>query len=188
MNNKKDKVKNQRYFQEDWLNDPAFKDWLRKDSKNKAKARCVVCHETFELSFSGRSAITDHGKGNKHLEELRKVNSFFSPQKKKDESISASQISALETPELSSATAGQQTLDSCIYISDVVRAEIIWTMKIIDCGFSLRSSGNQSDLCSTMFPDSAIARGFQMDKTKTMYEITHELAFYFKSILVDAVG
>ena len=98
MNSKKYKVKNQRYFQEVWLNEPVFKDWLRKDSKDKTKARCVICHRTFELSSSGRSAITDHGKGKKHLEELRKVNSFFSPHKKKDESNSASQVSALETP------------------------------------------------------------------------------------------
>ena len=58
MNSKKDKVKNQRYFQEGWLNDPVFKDWLRKGSKDKAKARTAVCHKTFELSSSGRSAIT----------------------------------------------------------------------------------------------------------------------------------
>ena len=92
---------------------------------------------------------------------MRKVNSFFSLQKKKDESNFVSQISALETPKSSSATAGQQTLDSCINISDVVKAEIIWTLKIVDCGFSLRSSGNQSDLFSTVFSDSAVARGFQ---------------------------
>ena len=85
--------------------EPVFKDWLRKDSKDKTKAHCAVCHKTFELSSSFRSSITDHGKRKKHLEELRKVNSFFSPQKKKDESNSASQISALETPKPSSATA-----------------------------------------------------------------------------------
>ena len=85
MISKKNKVENQRYFQEDWLNDPVFKDQLRKDNKDKAKARCAVCHETFELSSGCRSAIADHWKGKKHLEELRVVNSFFSPQKKKDE-------------------------------------------------------------------------------------------------------
>ena len=39
-----------------------------------------------------------------------------------------------------------------------------------------------------MFPDSAIARGFQMGRTKTVYEITHGLAPYFKSIHVDVIG
>ena len=71
---------------------------------------------------------------------------------------------------------------------NVVKAEVIWTMKIEDCCFSFRSSDNQSDLFSTLLPDSAIARGFQKGRTNTMYEITHGPALYFKSILFDAVG
>ena len=117
------------------------------------------------------------------------MNSFFLPQKKKkDESNSPSQISDLESPKSSSATVGQQALDSCIIISNVVKAEIIWTLKIVDHGFSLRSRDDQSDLFSTMFLGSAVARGFQMGRTKTMYEITHGLAPCFKSILNDAIG
>ena len=73
-------------------------------------------------------------------------------------------------------------------LSDVVKAEIIWTLKNVDCGFSLRSSDNQSDLFSTIFPDSAIARGFQMGRTKTIHEITHGRAPYFKSILVYVIA
>ena len=69
-----------------------------------------------------------------------------------------------------------------------MKGEIIWTLKIVDRGFSLRSSDNQSDLFSTMFPDSAIAQGFQMGRTTIMYERTHGLAPYFKSVLVDSIG
>ena len=117
MNSKKDKVKNPRYFQEGWLNDPVFKDRLRKDSKDKAKARTAVYHKTFELSSSGRSAITWKRKEtSSKLEEDKQF--LLASKKKKDESNSASQISALETPKMSSATAGQQTLDSCINISE----------------------------------------------------------------------
>ena len=49
MNSKKDKVKNQRYFQKEWLKETVFKDWLHKDMKDKAKAHSVVCHKTFQL-------------------------------------------------------------------------------------------------------------------------------------------
>ena len=94
----------------------------------------------------------------------------------------------MEAPKSSSATAVQQTSDSYIDISDVVKAEIIWTSKIVECGFPLRSSDNQSDLFSIMFPDSAIARGSQMGRTTVMYERTHGLTPYFKSILVDSIG
>ena len=61
-------------------------------------------------------------------------------------------------------------------------------MKRVDCGFSLRSSDNQSNLFSAVFPDSAIARGFQIRRTNTMHEITHGLASYFNSELDDAIG
>ena len=53
----------------------------------------------------------------------------------------------------------------------------------------LYDQGMISQICfSTMFLGSAVARGFQMGRTKTMYEITHGLAPCFKSILNDAIG
>ena len=81
MNSKKDTVKNQRCFQEEWLNEPVLKGWLHKDSKDKTKTRLPLVIK-LELSSSDRSAITDHVKVKKHLQGLRKVNSFFSLQKK----------------------------------------------------------------------------------------------------------
>ena len=64
------------------LNEPALKDWLRKGSEDKTKARLPLVMK-LEFSSSDRSAITDHVKGMKDLEELRKVSSFFLPQKKR---------------------------------------------------------------------------------------------------------
>ena len=113
MNSKKDKVKNQRYFQEGWLNDPVFKDWLRKDSKDKAKARTAVCHKTFELSSSGRSAIASWKS------VLWRLLKCHLPQQVKR----------------------HWTL--VLIYQNVVKAEVIWTMKIEDCCFPFRSSDNQ---------------------------------------------
>ena len=73
---------------------------------------------------------------------------------KVNRSSSASKTRNLETPKSSSTTAGQQKVGACINISNAVKAEIIWTLKIVDCGFSLWSSGNQS--------------GFQTGRTKTI--------------------
>ena len=80
--------------------------------------------KTFELSSSGRSAITSW-KRKETSSKIEEDKQFLlaskkkkKKKKKKDESNSASQISALETPKMSSATAGQQTLGSCINISE----------------------------------------------------------------------
>ena len=40
-------IKNQKYFVDDWLKDPFFKDSLKKDDKSMKRARCTVCHKTF---------------------------------------------------------------------------------------------------------------------------------------------
>ena len=46
-------IKNQNYFVDDWLKDPLFKDWLKKDDKSTKRARCTICHKTFELPSAG---------------------------------------------------------------------------------------------------------------------------------------
>ena len=69
--------KKQKYFVDSWLDDPQFKDWLIKDKQN-TRARCSVCHKVIELSSSGKSALTDHRKGQKHRNALSKVQNFFS--------------------------------------------------------------------------------------------------------------
>ena len=188
MNSKKDKVKNQRYFQEGWLNDPVFKDRLRKDSKDKAKARTAVYHKTFELSSSGRSAIT--WKRKETSSKLEEDKQFLLASKKKKKKMSQilphkSVLWRLLKCHLPQQVNRHWTL--VLIYQNVVKAEVIWTMKIEDYCFSFRSSNNHSDLFSTLLPDSAVARGFQKGKTKTMYEITHGPAPYFKSILFDAV-
>ena len=49
-----------------WLGDPQFKDWLVKDKQN-TRGRCSVCHKVIELLSSAKSALTDHGKGEKQM-------------------------------------------------------------------------------------------------------------------------
>ena len=80
--NKEKKVKKQRYFIEDWLSDDNFKDWLRKDWEDNTKARCILCNKSIELSSSGHSALTDHAKGAKHNEALKKLKFSLQNQKR----------------------------------------------------------------------------------------------------------
>ena len=49
-----------------WLGDPQFKDWLVKDKQN-TRGRCSVCHKVIELLSSAKSALADHGKGEKQM-------------------------------------------------------------------------------------------------------------------------
>ena len=63
----------------------------------------------------------------------------------------------------------QKTLDMHLYNSDTVKAEIIWTLKSVMDGFSVRSNDELNETLSAMFPDSKIAGSFIMARTKSMY-------------------
>ena len=78
---KKSEPKKQRFFVDGWLRDPAFQGWLSKD-KDNTKARCTYCHKTIKLSSSGRSVLTDHAKGKKHIAIVDKIKSFLKPKSK----------------------------------------------------------------------------------------------------------
>ena len=64
-------------FQEAWLEESEFKDWLRKDKTDVTKFRCAICSKSLTLSISRRGALIDHAKGSKHKTELSEVVSFF---------------------------------------------------------------------------------------------------------------
>ena len=66
------------YFQEDWLQNPDFKNWVRRDADRK-KAFCIQCHKSIELSNMGTQALKSHMSGKKHKEEAKPVTLFFKP-------------------------------------------------------------------------------------------------------------
>ena len=49
----KSSIKMEMYFVNGWLKYPLFKDWLKKDDKSMKRARCTVCHKTFQLTSAG---------------------------------------------------------------------------------------------------------------------------------------
>ena len=116
-------LKNQNYFNKNWLSEPALKYCLRKD-----KRRCSVCHKSIELSTSGQFVLIDHGKGKKHLDFVENVKNFFTPCKTKNNQQSAS--GTLDSPatassEISSLDSRKKTMESCFTNSTVTKSERI---------------------------------------------------------------
>ena len=52
----------------------------------------------------------------------------------------------------------QTTISICTNKQLVIKAEIIWTLDVVMSKYSFNSSSNKSDLCTTMFSDSKIAK------------------------------
>ena len=74
--------------------------------------------------------------------------------------------------------------DVTSYVSrqDILRAEILWTMKLCASHYSYKSSDDASRLFAAMFPDSAISTKFTCGERKSNYLMCHGLAPYFKEL------
>ena len=64
--NTKKELPGLKYFVDDQLRNPLYKDWLKKDRNDLTIARCYVCHKKISFSTAGQSAISDHDGGKKH--------------------------------------------------------------------------------------------------------------------------
>ena len=116
-------------------------------------------------------------KEKKHKEILSKKNNFFLPKNKAPHIV-------IEEP-TNSVADGQQTLEDVLVSTNSVRAEIIWILKSVMSGYSVRSNDDLSLTFAAMFPE--LKRTFNMARTKSMYVINHRLAHYFKSLLKASI-
>ena len=126
------KVKDKCIFNESWLVDERFKNWIEK-GENKWKARCKFCSKEFDISNMGVAALTSHGLCEKHLEisEARESQSgvmFFS-KKPQDESSNSAKVKATGT------------LKSMVLPVNSLRAEILWTLKVVTSPLFVRALG-----------------------------------------------
>ena len=86
---------------------------------------------------------------------------------------------------VSSSNQKQSTISGSITKENVVRAEIIWALEILNCSYSLNSCAKKVKLFSVMFQDSNVAQNFQMTSTKASYVTYYGLAPYFNEMLLD---
>jgi hypothetical protein len=182
----KNEPKKQKYFLDAWLSDPLFTGWLCKD-KELTKARCSVCHKTIELSSSGRSALTDHAKGKKHKESNEKRKSFFKPKTNTADKSTTQETVGKETTNDKPIGPKQQTIDQHVIDIQTVNAEIIWILKGVMSGYSIRSNDDLYETFSAMFPELKSLKNFNLARTKSMYVINHGLSPHFKSLLDDSL-
>ena len=68
-----------------WIDDGAFKSWLKPVANNKYQAYCTLCKKTIELSSLGIQALNSHAKSERHkvslkgLQRVQAITQFCSP-------------------------------------------------------------------------------------------------------------
>ena len=150
-------------FQIAWLSNPDYMDWLRK--KSDTHGTCLMCKKDFSIAWGGEAGVKSHVSSALHA-KLAKEHS----ESKKSLSIFHFVPTSLPSPPTSSpASTNPTTVDtstSMILPLSVQHAEIYWVLKVVMSHFSLRSCLEIKTLFQAMFPDSEIAKQFQLSKTK----------------------
>ena len=121
--------------------------------------------------------MTDHTKGKKHIDSLKKRNSFFKNAKVKKVTTEVGESSSVSNV----SPPGPQTLEECIGGSDSTKSEIVWILNSAMCGISARNLGI---VFPVLFPDSKIAKNFSLVRTIYRYSINHGLGPYFKGLTI----
>ena len=130
----------------------------------KLSTVCIICHKTNGLSNTGVGALKIHHKGPTHVENMKKRKRFFGTLNNKQTKITES-----------------------ISNSEIAKAEIRWILKSVTSGYSNNSNANTSSPFSVMFPDSEIAKKYQLGADKMRYSVNSGIGPHFMQILMNNV-
>ena len=144
-------LKNQKYFVDTWLEDPHFVGWL---SKSKiTKARHVAPCATKPLNYQQ--------VGDLHLQILLKGKNMVIVLLKGKKSKSFEAFSNTYVSD-----DNQRILENTLSQYDSSKAEIIWLLKCVMSGCSLRFNDDLGDLCA-MYPGVEKLKNFSMARSKS---------------------
>ena len=149
-------MKDQTYFCKHWLEDPDFKNQLVSFTNN-IQAKCKLCQKTLGETSTIKSCKWKKKKKKKKLHYSR-LQKFFKPATVKQTSTSVDSSQSCSTQSTSSQSsndketmAKQSTLDLVVRNSEIAKAEIIWVLRCVACGYSSNSCRDLQKIFSTMF-------------------------------------
>ena len=132
-------------FQDIWLSNADYKDWLRKDNASN-DAFCKFCQKKFSVSAMGESAIKSQAKGKFHLSRAPSPSSIVSFFPKKNNSSELLATSSTSNTNSLGSSNKDQRVDTMLLNDVVVKAEIRWVLKVILSNYSMNSCSEISKL------------------------------------------
>ena len=135
-----------------------------------------------------KPALVSHAAGKKHMALTAKVQMIFKPKAAQQDSQDSENPSTSKDDNTCIIKENppekvQSTLHLFINIPEKTKAEIIWTLKSITCGYSSNSCSDMIKLFRSMFPDSTIAKSFQLNADEIRYMTNYTIAPNFKDLL-----
>ena len=86
-------------------------------------------------------------------------------------------------PSPDSLTGPGRQLSIINYRSTTLHSEVIWLAKVSSCNYSFRSVDKSGDTFRAMFPDSKVADGFSMSRTRASYIIGEGRGPHFTQVI-----
>lgn len=181
------------HFSSEWLkgtdeNGHQIKDWCTESEDDKFCAYCLLCKKPVDIRNRGKGQLISHANGKKHKEFA--VRAFAKGQTKLvavginsntgEKIMRVNQAGASTGP--SGSLEWRLTADE-----EVAKAEIIWTLKVAESGYSYASCSSLNEEFRTMFPDSKIAKSFALGADKVSYGIAYGLGPFFHGEVVREV-
>ena len=198
--------KGQCLYNKKWEHDPQYKAWVSAYKADKRKALCHWCDRTIDVSSMGESALKSHSRSEKHKQNSRcqqrvTLSSFGFGSSASTSKCSSGNVEACveesqqqpsglnipPPPDKIATPTSQQSMRSFLTKDDVLKAETLWTLKLVTNHYSFNSSADTANLFSAMFPDSEIAKQFACGERKAAYITVFGLAEHFKKLLKDGV-
>ena len=169
-------------FQEKWLQDPRFKEWVVKPPE-EYKFRCKPCAKTLCIAEKYEQALTQHSRSPTHLEKLddwRKLGSA----KLFCKSANNAAPAATEVGDNGEKTGMMDKLQT--HMDRKRDAEVLWTMQNISEGASYRRFDRDAPLLRRMFSQDPITQKpnqFTLCRTKGKYICEHRISPYLQETL-----
>lgn len=190
-------------FQVDWVRKKEFCTWLTSVRNSSDKAHCKLCKKNFDVGNMGISAVNSHMQSAKHRRISQKQQDMAATQNTLNVTVMRASSANADVPQAMTASSSvtpstsvvpadptvvstvgtKKDLTSFVHKDDVTKAEILWALKTVMANYSYNSSAGLNELLRVMFPDSEIAKKFQLGSTKIGYIIRHGLAPYFSAEL-----
>lgn len=179
-------------FNDLWLSDSKYSQWLRRDT-DKFNAQCAVCKKIFKIGTMGIKSVDSHMQSEKHKRNMSSVGSSVNTIINYTDSTRSTASVANRSGNTSVAgakpvdkTAGdlRQTFGS----NDTLKAEVLWTLHTVTCHQSYSGNDGIGSLFAVMFHDSDIAKSFKCGQDKTAYLAKFGLAPFVKKRLMSHVA
>lgn len=198
--------RNKCLFSRKWLSHKDYS-WVRECKEDKYKAFCSVCNKSFDIGAMGESALKSHMKSEKHKSNQAstsgiKMSTFLAAKPPANDirpndntssglgSDNAGELAIVPTPHQAQVaqSSAQSRISTYIGKDDVLKAEILWTLKTVTAHNSYKSNENVGKVLQAMFPDSEIAAKFSCGEKKTAYISMFGLAEHFMELLKKEVS